>query len=864
MPLDTKFYNTLREIYEGTQNGKKAWEEEEETVRDVLEVLGPKLAPRYVIESPINIGGTAIVLRISDTNLSVPRALKLSRPLKGKEILLKRIIESEIARLIECTHPNIVSVFEKGDVALQGITWPYYVMEFLEGANDAKDWVTKKPDVHAIVHLLQQIVDGLVFLHKRGTVHCDVKLENILVLPDGQTKISDLGSARLLDPKNPNETILTCTRDFAHPRLREMLSATTPSDPNRVSGPIPRSKLETIFDLYSLGLNIFRIVDNYDVAEHSLLPAYERRYLNLMACRMLDGKCSPDNAERTGLPAEIFDEIKYTESEQVRHDLKKITGEYNLCRAIPELDHHFQRTIQASLPNSTPLTDRVAKFLASPYIRRLGGITQLGLIAQIYPTATHSRLEHVLGCFGNVTRYIDALWHDAANPFFRQVFNEHDVNIVLLASLCHDIGQYPLAHDLEEAYKDLFSHSSFNQRILADTHDKDSLTLRKLMHDEWEIEPDEVIALLNTRSNDAGKPVKQRFLSSLLDGPIDADKLDYLIRDSLNLNVPYGHCIDLERLLKCLTVVFNQQADKTFVSLGIHEKGKIPAEAVAFARYAMFGAVYWHHTSRSAKAMLHRAVWEAIPKVDKRTKEYQDFAEALWLEIVQEGRLGGRTRTSGYLFLPESPPVFLVETPQIAVSDYEILCWIHQHCSARGRQLIELLSKRHLFKRLLVISARKNQTLWERLTRMRKVANPSELVAFEDYVQKVLVRLLDKLDPKKRTSTILEKHITDEIVGRDDKGEILCLVDIPGERRGSPNDLYFLPEYRIHGPITVKKDYGEIEDSPIWNSLSVNFAASVGKIRVFCAPDFIATFTGGLDRAQIEGALASAADSISA
>ncbi len=70
-----------------------------------------------------------------------------------------------------------------------------------------------------------------------------------------------------------------------------MLRDSTSEDPNRCSGPIPRRDLDPIFDLYALGLNIFRILDDYDVAEYFLLPAYERRYLSLMACRMLDGLC---------------------------------------------------------------------------------------------------------------------------------------------------------------------------------------------------------------------------------------------------------------------------------------------------------------------------------------------------------------------------------------------------------------------------------------------------------------------------------------------------------------------------------------------------------------------------------------------
>jgi HD superfamily phosphohydrolase len=857
MTLEANFYEKLAKKYATATKSDSAWHEENGKVRAVLSNLENSLSPRYEIETPINIGGTAIVLKIQDRNLGIPRALKFPRPLQGKEILLKRIIESETTRLIECTHPNIVSVYDKGEVISEQHTWPYYVMEYLEGARDAKEWVEEsKPDVHGLISLLLQTANGLIFLHDRGTIHCDIKLENILVLPNGQAKISDLGSARLLDPKNEEETVLTFTRDYAHPTLRGILSSTAQTDPNRVSAKMPRSKLDPVFDLYALGKNVLRMLKYYDVAEHALLPQYERRYLTLMGSRMLDGRVS--DANDTGLPDSIFKEIKYKTATEVRLDLNKLTGQCNLCRVVPELDVHFPRTIQASLPYSTALTERVANLLTSPYLRRLGGITQLGLITQIYPTATHTRLEHTLGCLGNVARYVDALWHDSVNPFFRQVFTEHDVNVVLLSALCHDIGQYPLAHDLEEANNELFSHQRIGQNILLSLEDPDSLALRKLMFEEWQTTPDEVVTLLSTRSNELVKPLKQRFLSSLIDGPLDADKLDYLIRDSLNLNLPYGNSIDVDRLLKCLTVAFKQQGFDTFISLGIHEKGKIPAEGLAFARYAMFGAVYWHHTSRSTKAMLHRAVWEAIPTADKRLKEYKDFSESLLSEIVREGRVGAKAPTEGYLFAENVHSALPAETPQMAVSDYEMLCWIYGHSNRRGRHLIELLSRRQLFKRLLVISARKNPPLWERLLRLKKEASAKDMTKFQDSVQTSLVQLLDKLEPDKRLTTILEKNRTDEIVGRNDQGEILFLVDIPGDRRGSANDLYFLPERRIYGPIAAAQEHGEIEDSPVWNSLSTQFAASVGKIRVFCAPDIVAICTEGLHRPEIEGALEAA------
>jgi len=101
----------------------------------------------------------------------------------------------------------------------------------------------------------------------------------------------------------------------------------------------------------------------------------------------------------------------------------------------------------------------------------------------------------------------------------------------------------------------------------------------------------------------SGKPKDRcnRVLRSLLSGPIDVDKLDYLMRDSLHAGVPYGRNFDQPRLIQSLCL--NEMGD----GLAISDKGKTAAEMMVFARYVMFSEVYWHHAVRSATAMLQRA-----------------------------------------------------------------------------------------------------------------------------------------------------------------------------------------------------------------------------------------------------------------
>ena len=95
-----------------------------------------------------------------------------------------------------------------------------------------------------------------------------------------------------------------------------------------------------------------------------------------------------------------------------------------------------------------------------------------------------------------------------------------------------------------------------------------------------------------------------RLLRSILSGPIDIDKLDYLDRDSLHCGVPYGRNFDKRRLIQAL--VLNASGD----GLALTDKGKTAAELMVFARYVMFSEVYWHHAVRAATCMFARAFFE--------------------------------------------------------------------------------------------------------------------------------------------------------------------------------------------------------------------------------------------------------------
>jgi uncharacterized protein len=280
--------------------------------------------------------------------------------------------------------------------------------------------------------------------------------------------------------------------------------------------------------------------------------------------------------------------------------------------------------IRISPEVDVPITPRIRRLIDTAAFRRLARISQLGLVAWVYPGATHSRFEHSLGVYRNA---IDFLKQLASDPHTPVVFGDRDASLFVVASLLHDIGHWPFCHAIEDLrLVDFPKHELLAERLLQ--HREVAACLRS----DWELEPDEVAQFLNPKPNTPPSSMHS-ILRSMLSGPIDVDKLDYLERDSLHAGVPYGRNFDRHRLVHSLCVDTHRQR------LAITDKGRTAAEMMVFARYVMFSEVYWHHAVRSATAMLQRAVFELRDEIDL-VSAWLDMDEATMKESLVEHSRG--------------------------------------------------------------------------------------------------------------------------------------------------------------------------------------------------------------------------------
>jgi predicted Ser/Thr protein kinase len=153
---------------------------------------------RYEIKGILGHGGMGVVYRCYDALISRDVALKTLRGAPDQAALA--MFHRECKVLAALSHPNIVEIFDVGELEEEGVPRPYFVMPLLPGA--PLDQVLRdprgRPGVRRVVDILCQVCRGLEAAHERGLVHRDIKPSNIFVMGDDSVKIIDFGVAHMV------------------------------------------------------------------------------------------------------------------------------------------------------------------------------------------------------------------------------------------------------------------------------------------------------------------------------------------------------------------------------------------------------------------------------------------------------------------------------------------------------------------------------------------------------------------------------------------------------------------------------------------------------------------------------------------
>ena len=248
-----------------------------------------------------------------------------------------------------------------------------------------------------------------------------------------------------------------------------------------------------------------------------------------------------------------------------------------------------------------------------PLLQRLRGIHQTSLAFLTFPTALHTRFDHSLGvCAGTKRLASQVLGLTSGDKL-------HDE--LAAAALLHDIGHGPFSHLSEEAYAakpELFAGLTYNSGGNAATYSRGAphevigaLLLEtqpaarffEKLNDQYGKELDS----MRIGNIIAGNEVEGNFeCATLVNGPFDADKIDYLRRDSAFSGVPIA--LDVDRLVHSLQVSTDDSGRKL---VAIRMQGVVSAEQILFGKATLYSTVFHHHKVRAAEC-LFKAIIERM------------------------------------------------------------------------------------------------------------------------------------------------------------------------------------------------------------------------------------------------------------
>jgi HD superfamily phosphohydrolase len=227
----------------------------------------------------------------------------------------------------------------------------------------------------------------------------------------------------------------------------------------------------------------------------------------------------------------------------------------------------------------------VAAMDVAPF-QRLREISQLAMTHLVYPGTRHSRFEHSLG-----------VCQIAGRLAIELELEEEDVSVVRTAGLLHDLGHGPFSHVSENVLEDRSGVRGVHEAIsvaLIRSHP----ALDGVVSDDLRQAAGDLIGGVG------GRTVQRDIVS----GPTDADKLDYLLRDSHYAGVAYGH-YDLDRLIDTAAVI---KPDEIESYLGFDADGVWAVEGLLLARHHMHRQVYGHKTRIATDVMIERALSHGI------------------------------------------------------------------------------------------------------------------------------------------------------------------------------------------------------------------------------------------------------------
>ncbi len=276
----------------------------------------PQYVGRFPIIDLLGIGGMGIVYLAEDPDIGRKVAIKVLHASESK-LALERF-KNEARTVGELSHPNIVMLLEYGVENNR----PYLVMEYLPGIS-LEDWIETPHTLAEHKKVLIGLCDALSYAHEKNILHRDLKLGNIQVLPNGESKLLDFGIARSQDVNLTTTGFFVGTPKYLAPEI------------------LSNSNHSKISDCYSLGLVAYTLFSNRDPYQAPTFEGIVARKLTITPLAL--NKINPQIPESL---SKIIDnylekdpETRPKNPEALKSVLEQITSEKTLQRIIEYLSH---------------------------------------------------------------------------------------------------------------------------------------------------------------------------------------------------------------------------------------------------------------------------------------------------------------------------------------------------------------------------------------------------------------------------------------------------------------------------------------------------------------------------------------------
>lgn len=587
---------------------------------------------RYKALEYLGAGSYGEVYKVVDTEdgSQRPYALKWIQASAPSEA--KRRFENEVWALNQLDHPAIPKYVAVGQAAGRS----FLVMTYARGESLRKVYKRQCEEIqpcglHRMLAILHTVLEALTHMHSKGICHRDVKDDNIL--SDASTAnvtLLDLGFCR--GPGQPHE----------HQTFWNA-GAGRYSPPQKLEFP---SQANATHDVFAAGVVAYLLLTNQypwdgddvgllrekmkneplrPISEHNrfVLPEVSR-----LLCRLLD---LDDNTRPSAQQAlELVEQARSMIS-----GLKSVV----LNRSIA-----FSRVIRDPIHGDIRMTEYEWSILSTAEMQRLRWIRQLGFTNLVYPGAEHSRLSHSLGAMHVADKILRAVEERTGT----QLEPERRLAARLFA-LVHDVTHVPFGHTLEDELQ-LFGRHDANSSRAVRLVLSDSSALGNALADT------EYGRAIRASFDSSTSLQRLTYLHELLSGPVGADVLDYIDRDSYFCGLDHRVDSALYRRFNLTQLRGDEAQDmphlisRLYSTSGIRLDAEFSLESMLLTRFSLFMKVYTHPVKAAAGAMLGKALALEMEKSKGRQIEL-DLEQLGDVELLVRLR---KSRTKGVAELAEA------------------------------------------------------------------------------------------------------------------------------------------------------------------------------------------------------------------